>query len=249
MVEQWQEVVDTAPDVSRVLEYLSDRKHDANCLKPALESAARAVFEAELEAGQMPRRDDLRKKLEAIEAAAKTISKLVLHPAILATVPHLCQVFGPSVGFDVPDVLAAMNRLLRVIYQEKRRILHGRGRQTSARSFGRISSRTLCARVIVEAWRRVRGRFPGANNLRAQQACAALWVAAGQKSSDRAQSGDVVEGAAWQRHLRDARKLDKQSADGASKRPTDPASVLAAIAIQRAADIFRDSCTSFPESS
>ena len=247
MVEQWQELADTAPDVSRVLKYLSAGKRDASCLKLQLEQAAHAVFDAEMEAEQMPRRSDLRGKLDEIEAAAETISRLVLDPAVLAAVPQLHQAFGASAGLDVTDVPGAMARLLHLTEKAKRRIRRGRGSVTTAQTFGRISSRLLCARIIVEAWRRLHNHSPSPNNEHAQLACAALWAAAGQKPSPGVRDGSRAEGTSWQRHLRDARNLDKTSDDEAVKRKVEPGSALGSMVVECASAIFRDSCTSLPE--
>jgi hypothetical protein len=242
----WREVKDELPDVSEVIKHLSAAGRDASCLKVPMERAAQAVFEAELDEIRLPARSELREKLDEIEGAVETLSRLVRDPHVLAAVPGLDQAFEACDGCDVPGALA---RILRRTEPVKQQLPPGPGRATCAPFLGRINSRLLCARVIVEAWRRLRDRAPNPLNKTAQLACFCLWHAAGgkQKPSARVLKGDADEGDLWQRHLREALKLDGTGAAEVVTRNSDSTVALNAMVVSLVSALFTGSCTEMPQ--
>lgn len=194
-----EEVAEAQPDVSGVLRALAGPKEvDVTALRELLQRAAQRIFEEERRAAAMPGRSELREKLEAIVSTANKLAKLVADPAVINAEPEIHEAFGGPEGLDVPMALVRLRRFAEAGMQ---RIPEGPGRTTTAPAYGRFGGQLLCACIIAEVWRCLYRRTPDSKTPRAQEACAALWQAAGERQSERVESGEVDEGAAWQRHL------------------------------------------------
>ena len=214
-------------DVERVIELVRRDPTEGAALRQPLLRAAQAIFNADCEALAIPSRSELMEKLENLNTAAKVVGKLVLDPVILAIDPGIHETFGVTEGLDVPS---AMARLIDIVERHTKRLDAAAGQKgpvTAAHLYGRHSARLLCATIVVESWRQLRGRPPAATKVRAQNACAELWRAAGGKPTEAVEQGNVCggAGASWERHLKNARRLDPQRPDHA-------------FILQRAADIF-----------
>ena len=81
----------------------------------------------------------------------------------------------------------------------------GAGTNTLGDILGAVRGRHLCAVAAVQFFKLI-GRTPlGESNPTAQEFCALMWEAAGGKVSDAVKCGDMVDAAAWERHLQEAR--------------------------------------------
>jgi hypothetical protein len=214
-------------DVEPVLSLVQRDPTEGAALRRPLLRAAQAIFNAACEAQAIPRRRELVEKLKNLKIAAKVVAKLVLDPTILAIDPGIQETFGTPEGLDVSS---AMARLIHIVDRHTKRLNAAAGQKgpmTAAHLYGRHSARLLCATVIVEAWRQLRGRPPAATTVGAQNACAELWRAAGGQRTEAVEQGNVCggAGASWERHLKKARRPDP-------KRPDH------ALILQQAADIF-----------
>jgi hypothetical protein len=194
---------DVELDVSDVLRAIGVPVSDSIAWTDILRRATQAIFNAQFDADKMPKRSELLEKFAKLEAAAMTVSRLVLDPMVLNAAPDLWNAFGSLEGLDVPG---CMSRLLYLIESRRHLVQVGRGRVTSGPSYGHYGGRLLCAMVIIESWRRLRGRRPGSKNPKAQDACALLWRSAGGTQSEAVLHGEVERGASWERQLNEALK-------------------------------------------
>lgn len=217
----------TPTDVAPVIALIQRNPAEGAALTQSLLRAAQAIFDADCAASAIPPRRALAQRLASLKEAAEVVATLVLDPSIQAVAPGIHETFGASEGLDVPS---AMGRLVRVVQRQLKRLDKAQGQKgpkSAASLFGRHSPRLLCATVIVEAWRRLRGRRPAATTETAQLACAELWRAAGGRPTDAVKQGAVLggEGASWERHLKHARKLNPENPEHA-------------FVLQQAANIF-----------
>jgi hypothetical protein len=214
-LQQATEGSDQPANVSIVLEKISTRRISANFLERTLQKAAQEIFDVSRQYDAMPKRSDLREKLEGIRISAEQILQTMRHEDIINADLDLEHVVQFKEGLDFSG---ALSRLSREISEILKRIEDGPGTQNSAPSFHVANPRLLCAHIVIEAWERVRGRRPNPKTGPAQEACAALWQAAGQQTSDAVEQGAVANGSSWQRHLASARKGDPPRKKGRLKR-------------------------------
>ena len=89
-----------------------------------------------------------------------------------------------------------------------------KGRASLISKFGGVSTTTLCAHLIVEAWTVLRGKPPGAENPQAAEAAEALWRATGGAERGRGKPEDVDGLDRWRDPFRAALKMPEQDRAG-----------------------------------
>ncbi len=188
---------------------LSKQPEERDKLVMALSLVADEIRKAWVEAESSPKRGVVRTKLAELCNAATQVSCLLQDPDI-DWLPSYVAIFRPDIG--TPDYEAKMgyehgrmSALAADAAWMRDRIPAGAGTNTLGDILGAVRGRHLCAVAAVQFFKLI-GRTPlGKSNPTAQEFCALMWEAAGGKVSDAVKCGDMVDTAAWERHLQEAR--------------------------------------------
>jgi hypothetical protein len=154
-----------------------------------------------------PSREELRKRLQALSAAIENVRKEIRDLSLSTLLLR-----GDDQFHNENEMYHGLGDLAVRVTGTIDRIPSRKGRD---KFFGRPEGLTLqvnCALMVSTIWVRVHGKSPPNTAKSAQQACAALWEAAGGEILGR--WGKTAHGASvvvWRDHLREA----KRSADSA----------------------------------
>jgi hypothetical protein len=147
---------------------------------------------------EYPSRPKLRKRLKAIEEAARLLAREVTDVPMLVLLRDGYEGVEHEVSL-LPDLMRLAKRAACVRARSPRR--QGRGKLYPAEP----TALEYCALIVSVAWHMAEGKWPGKDNPEAHLLCEALWLNAGgaPHSGLGARPGTFT---AWRNHLFEARQ-------------------------------------------
>lgn len=181
---------------------LSEVPEIQRALLPALVRTGDAIRDALVEDEGRPQRAAVRKKLDTLHRAAKTVASLLNDPDLSGLLSH-GQAHRRSDGRDITP--GQMCTLADDTAWVRDTIPNNPGTNKLNDVIGVASGRLLCATAGIKFFELSKRLRPNKKNTSTQEFCALLWKAAGGTVSNAVRNGKVADMAVWERHIEGAR--------------------------------------------